>query len=145
MTIRPWLGPAAFVGVTIWLLTVADGKAVAVDPVERLMASSVCVLGDVSDGDFEASGFVVPPGSYVMTTAHGIAGATNLRVKLNDGRVFPARLERVGTERADIALLGVVGARLEPATLGSVEGLRPGDAVRTVGCPSGFDFTLSQG
>src|SRR5439155_1210964 len=75
--------------------------------IDRLMASTVCVVGEVPGGSFESSGFVVPPGDTVMTTAHAIGAANNLRIKLRDGRVFPARLERLGNENADIALLGV--------------------------------------
>ena len=114
-------------------------------PVERLMAASVCVQGEVPAGRFEASGFVVPPGDLALTTAHGIDGARNLRVKTRDGRVYAARLDRIGNERADIALLSLVGAKLPAVLLGSVDDVRMGDPVRTVGCPSGFEFSLTQG
>lgn len=134
------------------LIAMGSGLALAADPVQSrsgevaaLLASSVCVVGDVSGGRFESSGFVVPPGDSVMTTAHGIAAATNLRVKLNDGRVFPARLDRVGNERADIALLGLVGAKLDPARLGSIEDVHVGDQVLAIGCPLGFEFSVTSG
>ncbi|MGH7822371.1 MAG: S1C family serine protease, partial [Candidatus Binatia bacterium] len=144
MTVRSSRRFGVLAAATVLCVTGAAAASLE-DAVDRLMASSVCILGDVPGGKFEASGFVVAPGTQVLTTAHEIVSATNFRIKLNDGRVFPARLERVGSERADIALLGLVGTKLEPATLGSVDGVRAGDAVRTVGCPSGFDFTLSQG
>jgi Tfp pilus assembly protein PilF len=119
---------------------------VATEPaIDRLMASTVCVVGDVPGGSFESSGFVVAPGNTVMTTAHAIGAASNLRVKLRDGRVFPARLERLGNEHADIALLGVAGAKLTPVSFGAVRDVRVGDPVLTIGCPLGFEFSVTSG
>ena len=113
--------------------------------IDRLMASTVCVVGEVPGGSFESSGFVVAPGDTVMTTAHSIGAASNLRVKLRDGRVFPARLERLGNEHADIALLGVDGAKLNPVAFGAVRDVHAGDPVTTIGCPLGFEFSVSSG
>jgi hypothetical protein len=113
--------------------------------VDALMASTVCVIGEVAHGKFEASGFVVEPGDQVMTTAHEISSVTNLRVKTKDGRVFPARLDRVGTERADVAQLTLVGGKLPAAALGSVDRVAAGDSVVTIGCPGGFEFSVTRG
>jgi Flp pilus assembly protein TadD len=129
----------------LWGFGATSARETDAGGAEGLLERSVCVLGEVPGGKFEASGFVVSPGDLVLTTAHGIASARNLRVKLADGRVFAARLDRLGDETADLALLVVSGIRLVPAELGSVAELRVGDPVRTVGCPAGFDFSLSQG
>jgi Tfp pilus assembly protein PilF len=112
--------------------------------IDRLMASTVCVVGEVPAGTFEASGFVVGSGDRIMTTAHSIGTARSLRIKLHDGHVFPARLERLGNENADIALLAV-DAKLPPVTLASAGELKSGDAVMTIGCPLGFEFTVTSG
>ena len=112
--------------------------------IDRLMASTVCVVGEVPGGTFESSGFVVPPGDTVMTTAHAIGAANNLRIKLRDGRVFPARLERLGNEHADIALLGVA-TKLPPIAFGGVRDVHVGDPVLTIGCPLGFEFSVTSG
>src|SRR5882724_7765855 len=98
------------------------------------MASSVCVVGDVPGGSFEASGFVVTPGDRVMTTAHSIGMVSNLRIKLRDGRMFGARLERLGNENADIALLAIDDVKLPPVELASAHDVKSGDDVVTIGC-----------
>lgn len=113
--------------------------------VDRLMASSVCVVGELPGGSFEASGFVVPPGNLVMTTAHGVGAARNLRVKLRDGRVFAARLGRLGNEHADVALLELGEAKLPPVELAGIAGLESGDEVLAIGCPLGFEFSVTSG
>ncbi len=133
---------AAAASLFFWSAWAATGEKA---PVDRLMASSVCVIGEVPGGSFESSGFAVGAGDTVMTTAHGIGAATNLRVKLRDGRVFHARLERIGNEHADIALLGVSGATLPPVTFGSLRDVHTGDDVLTIGCPLGFDFSVTSG
>ena len=113
--------------------------------IERLMASTVCVVGDLPGGSFESSGFAVGTGDTIMTTAHAIGAATNLRIKLSDGRVFPARLERLGNEHADVALLGVNGPKMTPVKFGSLHDLSAGEEVLTIGCPLGFEFSVSSG
>jgi Flp pilus assembly protein TadD len=141
--VRGWgYAGAAAAWALAWGAWAATGEKT---PVDRLMASSVCVVGEVPGGSFESSGFAVGAGDTVMTTAHDIGAATNLRVKLHDGRVFPARLERIGNEHADIALLGVSGATLPAVTFGSLGDVHTGDDVLTIGCPLGFDFSVSRG
>jgi Tfp pilus assembly protein PilF len=109
------------------------------------MRFSVCVSGEGAAGRVESSGFLVEPGDRVITTAHGVQGARNLRVKLHDGRVFAARVERIGGEDVDLALLALTDASLEPAPLGSVRNLTAGDEVWTIGCPLGFEFSVTRG
>ncbi len=134
----------AAAALALWLSAspASAGERVSVD---RLMASSVCVVGEVPGGSFEASGFVAPPGNLVITTAHGIGEARNLRVKLRDGRVFAARLGRLGNEHADVAVLEVAGAKLPPAEIASIDGLKSGDEVMAIGCPLGLEFSVTSG
>jgi Flp pilus assembly protein TadD len=113
--------------------------------VARLIQSTVCVLGKLANGEFQSSGFVVAPGDLVMTTAHGMGAASDLRVKLRDGRVYPARLERIGGEKADLALLRFIGPRVDPVALASVRDAAQGDEVVAIGCPLGFEFTVTRG
>jgi Trypsin-like peptidase domain/Tetratricopeptide repeat/TPR repeat len=128
-----------------WLLFGGSALAAEKVPVDRLMASTVCVVGEVPGGSFESSGFVVGAGDTVMTTAHEIGAATNLRIKLRDGRVFRAQLDRLGNKNADIALLGLTGLKLPPVKFGTLQDVHTGDAVVTIGCPLGFDFSVTSG
>lgn len=110
------------------------------------MRFSVCVSGEGKSGRLESSGFLVEPGDRVITTAHGVQGARNLRIKLHDGRVFPAHVERIGGEDVDLALLALPDdTTLAPAPLGSVRDLTAGDEVWTIGCPLGFEFSVTRG
>ena len=79
------------------------------------------------------SGVIISDDGLVLTNAHVIAGSTQLRVTLSDGRVFDAEL--VGSSPDDdIALIRLDGAQgLEPAELGSSDGAAVGDEVVAIG------------
>ncbi len=54
----------------------------------------------------EGTGIAVFDGSYIATAAHVLTGAQQIDVRLNDGRILPARI--IGRDGAtDIALLGI--------------------------------------
>lgn len=92
----------------------------------------------------QGSGFVID-GSHVVTNAHVVEGATNVRVKLADERELPAKV--VGRDRKqDLAVLVIEGARdLPAASMGSSEQLRVGEYVVAIGNPFGLGHTVTMG
>jgi len=82
---------------------------------------------------------------YVLTNNHVVESATEVKVKLNDQRTFPAKV--VGKDaRRDIALVSfetkdAVGI----AELGDSADLQVGDLVMAVGNPFGYESTLTMG
>ena len=82
---------------------------------------------------------------YVLTNNHVVESATEVSVKLNDQRTFPAKV--VGKDaRRDIALISF--ETKEPvaiAELGDSSDLQVGDLVMAVGNPFGFESTLTMG
>jgi S1-C subfamily serine protease len=92
------------------------------------------------------SGFVWDEHGDIVTNYHVIAGAAEARVRLNDGRDYPASL--VGASAAhDIAVLRiqVPSNRPPPLPLGSSHDLRVGQRVFAIGNPFGLDWSLSTG
>jgi len=92
------------------------------------------------------SGFVWDEQANIVTNYHVIAGAAEARVRLNDGRDYPATL--VGASPAhDIAVLRikVPSNRPPPLPLGSSHDLRVGQRVYAIGNPFGLDWSLSTG
>ena len=75
---------------------------------------------------------------------HSIYNRPKLRVKLNDGRTFDARL--VGTDSAtDVALLKIDADDLPTLPFGSSDALRLGEWVLAIGSPFDLQSTITAG
>ena len=83
------------------------------------------------------SGFIVRPDGVIVTNAHVIAGATNIRVALRDGTTYPARL--LGADEInDLAVIKIDGQNLPVAPLGNSANLLIGEWAIAIGNPFGF-------
>ena len=90
------------------------------------------------------SGFFISADGYALTNFHVIKGATEVHVKLVDGRDFPATI--VGTdENTDVALLKVEEKGLPHLPLGDSSAMQVGDWVVAMGNPHGLGHTVTQG
>jgi serine protease Do len=91
------------------------------------------------------SGFIVDGMGHVVTNAHVVEDATDVKVKLADEREFVAKV--VGRDaRLDLAVLELQGAKdLPGAALGSSEQLRVGEYVVAIGNPFGLGHTVTMG
>lgn len=100
----------------------------------RVVASSVGVESLGCNALHEGSGWVVAPGT-VVTNAHVVAGATELRLRLPQGGTVPATVT-VFDEDRDLAVLDAPGLDAPPLALASAP---PGTETAVVGYPRGQD------
>lgn len=90
------------------------------------------------------SGVIISTDGYIVTNNHVVDGATKLRVKLNDGRVFDAKI--VGKDpTTDIALIKVEAEELPIVKFGSSDDLRLGEWVLAIGSPFDLQSTITAG
>jgi serine protease Do len=90
------------------------------------------------------SGFVIRADGLIVTNRHVVNGALKVKVRLPDGRDFPARI--LGADAVtDIALLKVDGVKLAALRLGSSQSVSVGDAVIAIGNPYGLGQSVSAG
>ena len=90
------------------------------------------------------SGVIISEDGYVVTNNHVVDGASKLKVKLNDGRTFEAKL--MGKDSAtDLALLKIEAADLPTVPFGSSDALRLGEWVLAIGSPFGNEQSVSTG
>jgi serine protease Do len=91
------------------------------------------------------SGFIIDSKGHVVTNAHVIDDANQVKVKLADEREFSAKV--IGRDkRLDLAVLELYGAKDMPAAaLGSSEKLRVGEYVVAIGNPFGLGNTVTMG
>lgn len=116
------------------------GVAQAVSP------SIVEVSATSNAGSSTGSGVIVSSGGEIVTNNHVVAGASALKVQLNDGKSYTAKV--VGTDsKKDLALIELQDAPsgLKVATLGDSDGVRVGDDVVAIGSPEGLTGTVTSG
>jgi len=90
------------------------------------------------------SGVIVSSQGYLLTNDHVVEGASEIEIRLADGRETKASL--VGTDPdTDIAVLKVELDRLPSITLGNAEVLQVGDQVLAIGNPFNVGQTVTAG
>lgn len=90
------------------------------------------------------SGVIVSPDGYIITNNHVAGPASEIKVRLYDGREFNAR--RIGVDvETDLALIKIAAQNLPFATLGDSTKLEQGEWVIALGSPFGLDQTMTAG
>ena len=95
-------------------------------------------------GQAYGSGFILSKDGYILTNAHVVSDATEIKVVLTDKQQFSAKL--IGLDkRTDIALLKVYAQNLPSVIIGKPEYLKVGEWVAAIGAPFGFDNSVTAG
>ncbi|MFR9524410.1 MAG: Do family serine endopeptidase [Rikenellaceae bacterium] len=90
------------------------------------------------------SGVIISEDGFIVTNNHVVDGATSVRVKLYDGRVFDAQV--IGADpTTDIALVKIDAAKLPTIPFGSSDHLRLGEWVLAIGSPFDLQSTITAG
>ena len=90
------------------------------------------------------SGVIVSKEGHILTNHHVIAGMTEIRVQLTDGRNLAAAL--IGSDPAtDIAVLRIEAANVVALPLGESDDLRVGQQIFAVGNPYGLEESVTRG
>lgn len=90
------------------------------------------------------SGVIISEDGYIVTNNHVVENASKLRVKLNDNRVFDAKI--IGTDpTTDVALIKIEGEKLPTIPFGSSDALRLGEWVLAIGSPFDLQSTITAG
>ncbi len=116
--------------------------------------SSVCisVTGMATNGWYQqptagaGSGFIISEDGYIITNYHVIDGANTIKVTLNNGETYDAKLVG-GEELNDVAVLKIDGVSgLKPVVLGDSDDLVVGEQVCTIGNALGtLSFSQTSG
>jgi len=90
------------------------------------------------------SGVIVTKDGYIMTNNHVVDGAKEVKVTLQDGREFTAKV--VGRDpKSDIAVVKVDADDLPTVSIADSEKVEVGDVVLAIGNPFGVGQTVTSG
>jgi S1-C subfamily serine protease len=90
------------------------------------------------------SGFVLRKDGVILTNAHVVEGADQVRVKLKDGRSFSGKV--MGQDPlTDVAVVKIEAANLPIVTIGNSDKLQPGEWAIAIGNPLGLDNSVTVG
>lgn len=90
------------------------------------------------------SGFILSADGVILTNAHVVDGATEVRVKLTDRREFKARVIGID-KRSDVAAIKIDAHDLPVVKLGDPATASVGEPVLAIGSPFGFENTATAG
>ncbi|BBL35935.1 periplasmic serine endoprotease DegP [Nitrosomonas stercoris] len=90
------------------------------------------------------SGFIISKDGYILTNAHVVEAANEIKVRLTDKRELVAEVIGVD-QKTDIALLKIEANDLPVVTRGNPEQLKVGEWVVAIGAPFGFENTVTAG
>jgi serine protease Do len=115
------------------------------------------VSNQISRRQSSGSGVVVDPSGYIITNAHVVQGAIDLKVLTQSTRSSsseshqnlrpaPVGARVLGIDReSDLALLKIEAENLPVISFGDSDKLRQGDLVLAIGSPLGFRNSVSMG
>jgi putative serine protease PepD len=110
----------------------------------RVLPSVVSIETISSDGGATGSGFVIDANGYLLTNNHVVANAITIKVMLNDGREFAAKI--LGRDESyDLAVLKIDVTGLKALQFGNSDKVQVGDPVIAIGSPLGLSGTVTQG
>jgi S1-C subfamily serine protease len=128
---------------TIDLFQKARESVVYINTRERVLDPWTRNLFSIPGGS--GSGFVWDGRGHIVTNFHVVAGASEARVRLTDGRDSPATLVGASPDH-DLAVLRLsVSTSPSPVAIGTSQDLRVGQKVFAIGNPFGLDWTLTTG
>lgn len=90
------------------------------------------------------SGFIISPDGLILTNAHVVEGADELRIRLTDNREFMGKVLGLD-KKTDIAVVKIEAKDLPVLKIGSSEQLKVGEWVAAIGSPFGLHNTVTAG
>ena len=129
----------------------ADAVDISAPAVANVYTRRLVAAGETSgaSGRFQlntglGSAVVIDSEGYLVTNFHVVAGASEIRLQMADGRIANPEVVGVDSE-TDLALLKVNLGPLPAIPLGRSDQLRIGDVVLAIGNPYGLSKTVTQG
>lgn len=83
------------------------------------------------------SGFIIDEDGYILTNAHVVQGSREIKVALEDGRIFPAQVRGMDTIK-DMAVIKIEASGLPVPEMADSSNLKIGQMAIAIGSPLGL-------
>ena len=148
---RPKINYLLVISITIFLSWVffSNDKNKFVSATENSIESVVTIYSYKNNKSYVnnniGSGVIFSKDGYVVTNFHIISGNKFIKIKLNNGQEFDAKIIG-GDVNADIAVLKIQSnEELKPIDISDSSDLKIGDKVLAIGNPYGIGISVSSG
>ncbi len=97
--------------------------------------------------DGKGSGMILSNEGFILTNYHVIEGASRIRVRLQNGRVFRALVKGFDSQ-SDVAVIQLVDApesMLNPIKLGDSDSVKVGEFAIAIGAPFELEYSVTYG
>jgi S1-C subfamily serine protease len=116
-----------------------EGRLDVADVIDHMSASVVTINADVGGGQSVGTGVIVSSDGEILTNAHVVEGATEIRVRLA-GETEPREARLLAADAGnDLALLRMSGDDFDAAVFADPSSVRLGDEVVAIGFALGLD------
>ena len=92
----------------------------------------------------QGSGIIIREDGYILTNGHVVEDADKIQVRLQDRRVFKAKVRGVDA-KSDVAVIKIDAKGLPVATLADSTKTRVGEFAIAIGAPFNLDYTVTYG
>jgi S1-C subfamily serine protease len=100
--------------------------------------------GNMQQGEGVGSGIIFTSDGYIITNNHVAGQATNIKVTLNSGEEYTAKL--IGADsNTDIAVIKIDAKGLTPAVFTGIESIKVGELDIAIGSPFGLQQSVTVG
>lgn len=113
---------------------------------EKNLPSIVSIEADIDRGTSGGTGCVISKDGFILTSSHVIENAKNITVTTYSGKNYIAKPIAILRGKHDLAIIKIdTKEKLPLAIFGDSNDIKVGQRVLTIGCPFGFENTLTTG
>ncbi len=113
---------------------------------EHTLPSIVAVEADIDRGTSGGTGCIISKTGIILTSSHVIENSKNIKVTTHSGKKYNAKILALLKNKNDLALIKIdTKEDLQLAKFGNSNDVKVGQRVLTIGCPFGFNNTLTTG
>jgi len=140
-------------GVLVALAVAASGVAALAQStdwsplIEAAKPAVAWIQAETAEGTKAGTGAIISPDGYILTAAHVIAGATGIRVLVDETQEYVASVVSADS-KSDVAVLKISGSDLIWLALGDSDALALDQEIRLLGYPVqdiGFGLIIGRG